>query len=273
MMNCMKTLVVTSIVAALPAPLLAGDPVSLDDIVQIGVLPGWRTETGRHMAGIKIELAPGWKTYWRAPGDAGIPPQFDWAGSENLGSMRLHWPTPEVFDQNGMQSIGYHGDVVIPIEITPRDSGTQSIVLDGEMELGVCKDICIPVTADIDAVLGDLTDGSEEIRASLKDSPLSANQAGVESVTCTIEPIRDGLRVTATIAVPSAAEAEVAIMEFADRSIWVSPTETKRDGKYLFATSDLVPPAAKPFLLQRSDLRFTILAADRAIDIRGCKAG
>jgi DsbC/DsbD-like thiol-disulfide interchange protein len=83
-------------------------------------------ENGGHMAAVELQLAPGWKTYWRSPGDAGIPPSFDWSGSENVKSVRLHWPAPEVFEANGMQTIGYHERLVLPVEITPRTRRVRS---------------------------------------------------------------------------------------------------------------------------------------------------
>ena len=69
---------------------------------------GWQMQNGHHMAGLSLQLAPDWKTYWRAPGEAGIPPLFDWSGSTNVQSVRVHWPSPVVFHLNGMQTIGYH---------------------------------------------------------------------------------------------------------------------------------------------------------------------
>ncbi|MFY8145805.1 MAG: protein-disulfide reductase DsbD domain-containing protein, partial [Rhodobacter sp.] len=63
-----------------------------DDLLSAEVLPGWRTEQGTHMAALRLTLAPGWKTYWRSPGDAGIPPLFNWSGSQNLSGVRVHWP-------------------------------------------------------------------------------------------------------------------------------------------------------------------------------------
>ncbi|MCX8508161.1 MAG: protein-disulfide reductase DsbD family protein, partial [Rhodobacteraceae bacterium] len=72
-----------SAVLALAAPLAQAQPVP-DNLLKAEILPGWRTESGSQMAALRLTMAPGWKTYWRAPGDAGIPPRFDWTGSANL---------------------------------------------------------------------------------------------------------------------------------------------------------------------------------------------
>jgi hypothetical protein len=73
----------------------------------------------RHVAGLEIVLEPGWHTYWRVPGAAGIPPRFDWSGSTNLGDARIEWPHPQVFEVFGFRTIGYHDRVVLPMLLTP----------------------------------------------------------------------------------------------------------------------------------------------------------
>ena len=87
------------------------------------MLHGWVNSDGTRTAALHLDLAPGWKTYWRAPGDAGIPPRFDWRGSSNVGTVAITWPTPSVFDQNGMRSVGYEDVLTIPLRIEPRTPG------------------------------------------------------------------------------------------------------------------------------------------------------
>ena len=103
---------ITLIPCALLALPSASVALPLDKLAQVEVLPGWRAANGDHIAGLRITLAPGWKTYWRAPGDAGIPPIFSFTGSQNIQAVAPHWPVPEVFDSNGVQTIGYHDGVV-----------------------------------------------------------------------------------------------------------------------------------------------------------------
>jgi len=238
------------------------------DVVAAEILPGWQTDQGTYMAGLHIKLAPGWKTYWRAPGEAGIPPRFDWAGSENTATVRVHWPTPKVFSSNGMRTIGYVDDVVLPIELTPTDPG-QPMELRGHVELGVCHDICMPA----DLRLSERLPAKGEpgpIRAALAAQPMSAREARVGEVHCQIQPITDGLRLTAEIDVPPLGHQEAAVFELPDPSVWVSETEMARKGGRLVASSDLVPVTGAPFVLDRSAVRITILGEQKAIDIHGC---
>src|SRR5689334_18069750 len=73
-------------------------------------------------AGVEIKLAPGWKTYWRYPGDSGVPPRFDFAGSENVKSVEILWPAPHRFSDESGITIGYKNDVIFPLRIVPQDA-------------------------------------------------------------------------------------------------------------------------------------------------------
>ncbi len=259
-----------ALVAALP---LAAVAQNVDDVVSGSILPGWQMEGGTQMAAIRIELAPGWKTYWRAPGDAGIPPRFSWQGSENLAGFAPHWPVPDVFVQNGLRSVGYDGAVTIPIELRPQDP-TAPIHVEGEMEIGVCLDICIPATIAFSAELPPAPGADNKvIRAALADRPMTEGEAGVGAVICRTEPISDGLKVTVTIDMPQMSGEEDAVVELADPSVWVAEPSVTRAGGVLTAVTEMVPPDAAPFSMARQDVRVTVLGDGQAVDIQGCTGG
>lgn len=243
-----------------------------EDMVQIEVLPGWQTPAGTQMAALRLTLAPGWKTYWRAPGEGGIPPAFGWAGSQNIGATTFHWPTPEVIDQNGLRSFGYHGTVVIPVEVTPAVPG-QATRMQGEVEIGVCLDICVPVRLTFAADLPPGGPRSPAIIAALIDNPEPAAEAGLTAVTCTAEPGEDGLWITARIDLPPTGGTEVVVIEAGDPLVWVSGTQVQRQGNRLTARAEMVHVSGTGFALDRSALRITVLGSDRAVDIQGCAAG
>jgi DsbC/DsbD-like thiol-disulfide interchange protein len=103
-------------------------------------------------AAIEIALDPGWKTYWRTPGD-GLAAEFDWSGSENLNSAEVLWPAPARLDQGlGTAAIGYKDRVVLPVLLDPRD-GAAPIGLVLRFVYGVCADICIPVEITLRATI------------------------------------------------------------------------------------------------------------------------
>ncbi len=104
-------------------------------------------------AGIEIRLDPGWKTYWRYPGDTGIPPTFDFSGSQNVKSAAVEWPAPEQFsDGAGGHSIGYVGDVILPLKVTPANAAMPS-TLHVNLSYAVCGTLCVPAKAALDLTL------------------------------------------------------------------------------------------------------------------------
>jgi len=106
-----------------------------------------------YVGGLEIELDHGWKTYWRLPGDAGIPPQFDWSKSKNLKSVEVLWPAPHRFIDKGGETIGYKDRVVFPLRIVPENPD-QPVELNLSLFFGVCQDICIPGNGELTARTG-----------------------------------------------------------------------------------------------------------------------
>lgn len=100
------------------------------------------------VAGIQVKLDDGWKTYWRNPGDAGLPPHFDWSGSTNLKAAQVLWPAPHRFKDSAGTSYGYKKEVVLPVIITPQDP-SKPVHLRLNLEYAVCADICIPAQAEL----------------------------------------------------------------------------------------------------------------------------
>jgi len=103
-------------------------------------------------AGVEIRLAPGWKTYWRYPGDSGVPPRFDFAHSSNVKSATLSWPSPRRFVDGSGQSIGYEGDAVFPLRIVANDP-TQPVVLRLKLDYAVCEKLCVPADGSVELPL------------------------------------------------------------------------------------------------------------------------
>jgi hypothetical protein len=89
-------------------------------------------------------------------------------------------------------------------------------------------------------------------------------------VRCAIEPIRDGLKVTAELDIPALGGSEFAVVELMGREVWVSEAQTERNGGRLTATAEMVPPEAAPFSLNRSDIRITLIGGGQAVDLTGC---
>ena len=104
------------------------------------------------VAGVQLRMDPGWKTYWRNPGDSGVPPSFDFKGSKNLKQAELLYPAPHrIADANGT-AIGYDDEVIFPVKITPEHEG-EPVELKLAFEYGLCKNLCIPNEVSLELVL------------------------------------------------------------------------------------------------------------------------
>lgn len=112
------------------------------------VSSGQRSDDGAMLAGIEFDLAPGWKTYWRHPGEAGIPPKFDFERSEGVGHVEVLYPAPSRYADKYGNSIVYDADVVLPVKIWP-DPSSQTVRMDLSLFVGVCEIICVPFTAQV----------------------------------------------------------------------------------------------------------------------------
>ena len=93
--------------------------------------------------GLQFELQPHWKVYWRSPGDAGYPPQLDWAGSQNLAGAAVAWPAPERFTVLGLETMGYENAVVLPITARLAKPG-EPLQLRAALRYLTCEIVCIP---------------------------------------------------------------------------------------------------------------------------------
>jgi len=98
--------------------------------------------------GLELRMEPGWKTYWRSPGDAGFAPRLDWSGSANLKDTALSYPAPHRFSVLGFETAGYDGEVLLPIRAVPAEPG-RPVDLALTADLLVCSEICVPETVKL----------------------------------------------------------------------------------------------------------------------------
>jgi DsbC/DsbD-like thiol-disulfide interchange protein len=258
---------------ALSAPLPAMAQDAFEIPVTGDILTGWQQADGSRVAALRLTLLPGWKTYWRTPGDAGIPPQFNWSKSGNLKAVRVIWPTPEVFSQSGMRTIGYARELVLPLAIAPRRSG-QPINLHATLDIGVCSDICVPQQLTLSATLDSTsTKPTPVIAAALASRPYSAKEAGVKSATCALRPTSDGLQITATLTLPHAGGKEVVVFETPNPDLWMSETRASRSGRTLTVQAELASVSGSALAVNRSEMVITVLGKKHSVEIKGCAPG
>jgi DsbC/DsbD-like thiol-disulfide interchange protein len=222
------------------------------------LLPGWTAEDGSRIAALELVLEPGWKTYWRSPGDSGLPPSFAWEGSRNLGEVTFHWPAPEAIQSGGVAELGYHDRLVLPFTALPARPG-QPIALSMQADLGLCENICVPAHLDLTA-----PGAAASPDARILDALAAAPEPLADQPACRIEEIADGLRVTVALPKP----AELAALEVTSRDdLWISVAQITGAE----ASAELVGPEAAPFPLDPGHLRLTAIGASGAVETTGCR--
>ena len=110
------------------------------------------TTTPTLRAGIEVRLKPGWHTYWRYPGDAGVPPRFDFAGSQNVKSVDVLYPAPQPIPEQGLTAIGYTSDVIWPLAVVPLDRA-KPVTLRLKLDYAVCEKLCVPAQGKAELAL------------------------------------------------------------------------------------------------------------------------
>ncbi|WP_246026532.1 protein-disulfide reductase DsbD domain-containing protein [Paracoccus luteus] len=261
----MRAIFTLALAAATALPALADDLPP--GIVSARLIPGHAAADGTRVTALDLQLEPGWKTYWRSPGDSGVPPQFDWSGAANVAGATPLWPTPEVIDSGGDRTLGYHDRLVLPIELAPHRPG-QPMTGPVAVDLGVCENVCVPVHVTLDLPAPDApgTPADPLIAAALARMP----DRGDAALDCTLADIADGVQVTAGLAAPAHPDAVAAAMELAEPGVWVSQADLTREGGRLTATADFVGPTGKPFALDPAKVRLTLIGPDGAVEYQGC---
>ena len=219
------------------------------------------------LGGIAFQLQPGWKTYWRTPGDSGVPPRFDFSKSDNVEAVTVLWPAPTKFDDGaGGHSLGYKQQVVLPLRIVAK-SNDKPVTLRAAINYAVCEKLCIPVEASSEltfASVASTEDGA--LSAALDTVPKPANVGDPTPLTIR-DVTRDGKSsVLVDVIAPEAKE--VSLFVEGPTPDWALPipklVEHGPPGVKRFAFElDGLPPGAKP---DGAALKFTLVGGDRAYE-------
>ncbi|WP_380054873.1 protein-disulfide reductase DsbD domain-containing protein [Falsihalocynthiibacter sp. SS001] len=257
-----RGLLSTALLAISP-PVLAGDGAK----ASLSILPGWRADNGTHVAALRIMLAPDWVTYWRIPGDAGIPPQLDLQDSNSISGASLSWPRPTAEVKNGLRSFVYYDEVIVPLTLS-ISAEAQDVPISGQINIGVCQDVCIPTVIKFNAILpAQKTAPDPKIAAALANGP----RKGSARIECQFAPSPEGMSLQVTLNSPAIDNKEVAIVEHRDPTTWTRTTGQERSGNRLSVSSEIISDGTMPSL-QRRDIRLTMLGQKEMIEYDGCSA-
>lgn len=266
------TMALAALVLAAGEPAAAQDASAWvrDNYSAARLLAGARMGSDRVLiGGIEIKPQPGWKTYWRVPGDSGVPPRFDFSRSENIATVTVLWPAPAKFaDGAGGFSIGYGGKVILPLRVVPKDAA-KPVVLRADLNYAVCEKLCVPVEASSEIAFA-LASGSQ-------DAALTAALAGVPTPANVGDPTPPAVRglaldqvkrrVTVTVAAPD--DAAVDLFAEGPTPDWALsvPTQigasTAGARQFAFDVED-IPPGAS---ISGAEFRLTLVGAGAAHEI------
>jgi len=266
--------IVTMALAALAGPARAQDasPWDKQPHAQARLIAGsvMKSADATYLrAGVEIRLDPGWKTYWRDPGDSGVPPTFDFSGSENVKSVTVLWPAPERFpDGAGGHSIGYVGRLVLPLHVLPQDPAKHS-ALHVKLGYAVCANLCVPAEATLALALsGDGAEEAalekEELRVPRRVAPGAGKDLAV--ISAHREPGGEHERVIVEVAAPKDAPLDLFVEGPTPDWSLPLPEPSGTDGERRRFTFDLdgLPPGASA---KDVTLTFTAVSGDAAIEV------
>ncbi len=219
------------------------------------------------LGGVAFQLQPGWKTYWRTPGDCGVPPRFDFSKSDNVEAVTVLWPAPKKFDDGaGGVSLGYHDQIVLPLRIVAKNVD-KPVTLRAEINYAVCEKLCIPVDAKAELAFNSVASTEDPaLFAALDTVPKPANVGDPNPLT-----IRDVKRegkdhVLVDVVTPD--ERAVSLFVEGPTPDWglpvPKPVEPSPPGVKRFSFQlDGVPPGVNP---DGAALKLTLVGGERSYE-------
>ena len=273
-MNQLIRSLIVSAAILLPQTGLTEDEIS--NAARFEILSGWRESVRageRHIAAAKIDLAEGWKTYWRVPGEGGLPPSFMIDKSANLSAFGFLWPRPEPAEIYGVKNYVYSGQVVLPMIFEPASPG-KPISVEGEFVFGVCLDLCVRIAEPVSISLDAEGRRDSRIASALQDLPVRVQSPGNSLVrSCKLAMDQTGMMIEVSLGLKDQGhDYEEVIFEYFDEGIEFGLSSTWRVSEsQLMARSPIRLAEAVPTVIDRSKVRVTVLTPETAHDVRGCR--
>ncbi|MGA2567820.1 MAG: protein-disulfide reductase DsbD domain-containing protein [Pseudolabrys sp.] len=220
-------------------------------------------------AGIEIKMQPAWHTYWRYPGDSGVPPRFSFFGSDNLATVKVLYPAPHAFTDEVGTTIGYKGNVILPLRVFPRQMD-KPVTLRAKIDYAVCDRLCVPVEAHLELTLSGAGGADNPALAAAEarvPKPVSAAEAGLTARRANDDKLKP--LVFVDLAAPTGQTVELLVE--GPTSEWALPIPKPAQGappghQHFGFELDGLPPGVDP--KGPFELTFTIVQGDRATEVK-----
>jgi DsbC/DsbD-like thiol-disulfide interchange protein len=241
-------------------------PWQRDGHSAVRLLAGSRSGTVL-LGGIAFQLAPGWKTYWRTPGDSGVPPRFDFSKSENIEAVTVLWPAPAKFDDGaGGHSLGYKNQIVLPLRIVAKNAD-KPVTLRAGINYAVCEKLCIPVEANAELAFACVASTEDSaLFAALDTVPKPASVGDPNPLT--IRDVKRDGKSSVLVDVATPDDRELSLFVEGPTPDWALPVPTLLEHsppgvKRFNFELDGLPPGAKP---EGAALKLTLVGGDRSYE-------
>ena len=219
-------------------------------------------------AGVEIKMADGWHTYWRYPGDSGVPPRFDFSGSKNLANAKVRFPAPQLITDETGNTLGYTGSIIFPVEVAPKDPRAP-VTLNLKFDYAVCEKQCVPVTstAQITLAPGESTEDAALAAAEARvPKPVPAAQLGL-----TARRVNDGPKPLVAVDLKAPAGAPVQVFAEGPTPEWALPIPKPAPGapeghRQFGFELDGLPPGVDP--KAAFEVTYTVIIGERAYEAK-----
>jgi len=219
-------------------------------------------------AGIEIKMPPGWHTYWRYPGDSGVPPRFDFSGSENLAAAKVLYPAPHLYGDEAGNTLGYKDAVTFPLQVTPKQPG-KPVELRVKLDYAVCEKLCVPAQGSAELALSPGASAQDTALAAAEaqvPKPVSAASAGL-----TVKRVNGGPKPLVMVDLSAPAGEKVQVFVEGPTPEWALPIPKPAPGapaghRQFGFELDGLPPGVDP--KGQFELTFTIIEGNRPLEVK-----
>jgi DsbC/DsbD-like thiol-disulfide interchange protein len=219
-------------------------------------------------AGVEIKMEPGWKTYWRYPGDSGVPPRFDFSRSENLAAAKVLYPAPHLFSDEAGNTLGYKNGVIFPLHLTPKQAA-KPVTLRVKLDYAICEKLCVPAQGSAELTLGTAVSAEDAALSAAEarvPTQVSAQQSGL-----TVRRVNNAAKPLVVVDLKAPAGAPVAVFVEGPTPEWALPIPKPAPGapaghRQFGFELDGLPPGVDP--KGHFDLTFTVIEGARALEVK-----
>ena len=244
--------------------------IHANGLVSAKITDGWIEKDQKLIFGLKIDLNKNWKTYWRLPGNAGLKPLFTFDKSENVFAAKIMWPSPIIFGEDNLWSIGYKDSVLLPLEVTPIDT-SKPIKLEIQADIGLCEDVCIPVTLNVSyfATPGQNQENYEILGAILSE-PIKSDDIGFQPPQCIIKNGELIMEFNEKNVKTGIENIELFVIEVGSSVFYVNSKKAYVfDDRITVSTKNSVKTEL-PGVISRETVKTTIIGSNQSLEFVGC---